>query len=67
MKLLFSEFQKLGGVLDAPHEIAEACLSVAFSGRKETSLHQVVTESHPLRIFGPWFRHQLKEHDLQLP
>ena len=67
MKLLFSEFQKLGGVLDAPHERAEACLSVTFSDRKETLLRQVVTESHPLRIFGPWFRHQLEEHDPLLP
>ena len=67
MKPLFSESQKLGGGLDAPHARAEECLSVVFTDRKETSPHQVVIELPPLEIFGPWWRHQLEEHGPRLP
>jgi hypothetical protein len=67
MKLLFSEFQKLAGVHDAPHAIAEACLSVTFTDRTVTSPHQVEIELHPLEIFGPSSRHQLEEHGPRLP
>lgn len=67
MKPLFSVSQRLEGVLDAPHVIAEECQSVTFTDRKETSLRQVVIKLLPLEIVSPWLRHQLEEHGPRPP